>query len=280
MSDFPRTHIEDLSVSRLIMGTNWFLGYSHTSRAKDEFIKERQTRQEIAKVMTAFMAEGVDTLLGARPGAEHLLEAIEDAQQATGRPCTLLGTPGLDISGLPEARDNNARMLDEFAAIGCKVCMPHQAITDRLLDIRRFVIDEMDEICRMIRRRGMIPGLSTHRPETVRVADQTQLDIGTYIQIYNAAGFMMPLEVDWHHRIIQQARHPVLTIKPLAAGRLLPLVGLAFTWSTIRDQDMVAIGCLTAAEAAEVVELSRSLLEKRQSRVELQTTRSKEGLSD
>jgi hypothetical protein len=278
MSDFPRTQIEDLSVSRLIMGTNWFLGYSHTSRAKDELIKERQTRQEIAKVMTAFMAEGVDTLLGARPGAEHLLEAIEDAQQATGRCCTLLGTPGLDISGAPEARDNNARMLDEFAAIGCKVCMPHQASTDRLLDIRRMVIDEMDEICRMIRRRGMIPGLSTHRPETVRVADLTDLDVGTYIQIYNAAGFMMPLEVDWHHRIIQEARRPVLTIKPLAAGRLLPLVGLAFSWSTIRDEDMIAIGCMTADEAKEVVEISLSLLEKRRSRVELQTTRSKEGL--
>jgi hypothetical protein len=278
MSEFPRTQIEDLSVSRMIMGTNWFLGFSHTSKAKDDFIKQRQTRAEIARVVTAFMSEGVDTMLGGRPGAAHLLEAIADAEQATGRECIMIGSPGLDLSETPEAADANARTLDEFAACGVKVCCPHQATTDRLLDIRRMVIHEMDQICEMIRHRGMIPGLSTHRPETVRVADQTDLDVATYIQIYNAAGFMMPLEVDWHHRIIQNAAKPVLTIKPLAAGRLLPLVGLAFSWSTIRDQDMVAIGCLTADEASEVIEISRSLLENRTSRVELQTTRSKQGL--
>ena len=38
---FPRTKIEDLSVSRLIMGTNWWLGYSHTSIAKDREILRR-----------------------------------------------------------------------------------------------------------------------------------------------------------------------------------------------------------------------------------------------
>jgi hypothetical protein len=41
----------------------------------------------------------------------------------------------------------------------------------------------------------------------------------------NAAGFLMQLEVDWIHRIIWNAKHPVMTIKPMAAGRLLPLVG-------------------------------------------------------
>ena len=38
MTKFPRTKIEDLSVPRMVIGTNWFLGFSHTSRAKDELI--------------------------------------------------------------------------------------------------------------------------------------------------------------------------------------------------------------------------------------------------
>ena len=42
MSDeFPRTNIEHLSVSRMLIGTNWFLGWSHTSAAKDRYIHER-----------------------------------------------------------------------------------------------------------------------------------------------------------------------------------------------------------------------------------------------
>jgi hypothetical protein len=137
----------------------------------------------------------------------------------------------------------------------------------------------MDRICAMTRERGMLPGLSTHMPETVPYADESNLDVATYIQIYNAIGFLMQVEVDWVHRIIQRAKHPVLSIKPLAAGRVLPLVGLAFAWSTIRDQDMVSIGCYTPDEAAEVIEISRSLLEKRESRVQLQHTRSKNSLA-
>jgi hypothetical protein len=45
----------------------------------------------------------------------------------------------------------------------------------------------MDHYIELIRKRGMIPGLSTHMPETIPYADESDLDIGTYIQIYNAA---------------------------------------------------------------------------------------------
>jgi len=40
MSDFPRTDVGGLSLSRMIIGTNWFLGWSHCTAAKDTFIKE------------------------------------------------------------------------------------------------------------------------------------------------------------------------------------------------------------------------------------------------
>ena len=48
MTDFPRTQIEDLSVPRMLIGTNWILGYSHTSLAQDEMIKQRMDRKAIA----------------------------------------------------------------------------------------------------------------------------------------------------------------------------------------------------------------------------------------
>jgi len=79
-------------------------------------------------------------------------------------------------------------------------------------------------------------------------------------------------------RIIRNARKPVMTIKPLAAGRLLPVVGLAFVWSTIRDQDMVTVGTTTPEEAREVIELSLDLLNRRIPDYELQRTRSKKSL--
>ena len=106
-------------------------------------------------------------------------------------------------------------------------------------------------------------------------ADETGIDVETYISLYNAMGFLMPLEVDWIARIIHEARKPVMTIKPMAAGQLRPFQGLAFAWSTLRDIDMVTVGTMTPGEAAEVIEISLSLLEKKHPGQALQETRSK-----
>ena len=70
-----------------------------------------------------------------------------------------------------------------------------------------------------------------------------------------------------------------MTIKPLAAGAILPPVGLAFVWNTIRDQDMVTIGTTTPDEAKECIDLSLTLLQRRLPAHELQKTRSKQAVS-
>jgi len=70
-----------------------------------------------------------------------------------------------------------------------------------------------------------------------------------------------------------------MTIKPLAAGKLLPVVGLAFVWSTLRPCDMVTIGTTTPAEASEVIDISLALLAGEVPESELQKTRSKASLT-
>jgi hypothetical protein len=116
-------------------------------------------------------------------------------------------------------------------------------------------------------------------PESVRYADTQGADVETYIQIYNAAGFLMQVEIDWVMRIIQNAQKPVMTIKPLAAGRLMPIVGLAYVWNTIRPIDMVTVGTTTADEARELIDISMDLLSHQSPDYELQTTRSKKSLN-
>ena len=271
---FPRTMVGNVSLSRMIIGVNWFLGFSHTSAAKDKQNKEFMTPQRIADIIEVFLNAGIDTIMGPMqiPG---LRETISEAEQRAGRKCIIITTPAINIGDEPEAFAQAEQTFDKEAALGATICMPHQMSTDRLVDMRERRIKNMDVYCRMIRERGMVPGLSTHMPETIVYADETDLDVETYISIYNAAGFLMHLEVDWVHRIIWNAKHPVMTIKPMAAGRLLPLVGLAFSWSTIRDIDMVTVGTSTPDEARELIEISDSILERRISDVELQATRSK-----
>ena len=276
MSPFPRTDVGGVSLSRLVIGTNWFLGYSHTSKAKDQFIKEYQNRQSIVAVLKVFLDAGIDTIMC--PVSPLMREAVQEAQEVTGRKAILVVTPHFNIVPGGDPDTEPERVFDRCRDFGATFCMPHQCITDSLLDRMSGRIRDLDKYTRMIRDRGMRPGLSTHMPEAVTFADAMEADVDTYIQIYNAAGFLMQVEADWVMRIIRDAKKPVMTIKPLAAGRLLPPVGLAFVWNTIRDQDLVTIGTTTPDEAREVIELSLAFLDRRLPDNELQTTRSKKAL--
>jgi len=276
MNEFPRTIVGGVSVSRLIIGTNWFHGYSHTSKAKDDFIKSYQTVKNMADIITVFMEAGVDTIMG--PSVQATVDAVKIAEDRTGRKCISIITPSFNIKSGGPSELEPERVFDQCKEFGATFCFPHQTVTDALMDLMHREIRDIDKYTKMIRDRGMIPGLSTHMPESVTIADETGIDVESYIQLYNAAGFLMQVEADWVMRVIKEAKKPVMTIKPLAAGRILPPVGLAFVWNTIREQDMVTIGTTSPDEAREVIDLSLDFLNKRLPDNELQKTRSKGSL--
>ena len=276
MDTFPRTLVGGVSLPRLLIGTNWFLGYSHTSQAKSQFIKDYQDAQRIADVIAVFAEADIDAALG--PCSPLLEEGIKRAEQQTGREIIRILTPSFNIlPGGPSEQDPE-RVFDQTKELGATFCLSHQCVTDALVDRMTKEIRHIDRYTQMIRARDMIPGLSTHMPESVIYADRQGADIETYIQIYNAAGFLMQVEVDWIMRTIHKAHKPVMTIKPLAAGKLMPVVGMTYVWNTIRDQDMVAIGCTTPDEAKEIIDLSLDLLNRRVPEQDLQATRSKASL--
>lgn len=275
-NEFPRTFVGGVSLPRLIIGTNWFLGYSHTSLAKDNFIKDFQTRPLIVNVLETFLEYGIDAVMG--PLSPLLEESIAETEQRSGRPIIRIYTPAFELDANAAPEESAEAVFDRCAAYHATFCLPHQMVIDALLDRRAGVIRDLDKYTSMIRARGMIPGLSTHMPESVVYADRQNADVETYVQIYNAAGFLMQVEADWVMRTINEANKPVMTIKPLAAGRLLPVVGLTFVWNTIREQDMVVLGATTSGEARESIELSLDLINGRIPNNELQKTRSKNSL--
>lgn len=278
MSTFPRTEVGGLSLSRMIVGTNWFSGYSHCSPAKDKLIRQVVSGpKEVASILEVFFRAGVNTVMGM--ASEALVEAIRDAEDRTGVGGIIVSTPSLPFTcdtatkGFDLAKV--AAVLDNEVRLGTAVCMPHTSVTDVMVDKCSREIRQMGPVCRMIRERGMVPGLSTHVPETIVYSDESGIDVDTYISIYNSMGFLMHLEVDWVSRIIANAKKPVMTIKPMAAGQIRPFQALNFVWNTLRDCDMVTVGTMTPDEAMELIELSLSILDHRESPLELQETRSK-----
>lgn len=260
---FPRTVVGGLSVSRMIIGTNWMLGWSHQSPAKDELINRLNNREAMADILEVFFRAGVDTIMGPLTQHSRIFDAIKDAEDRTGVKCIKVDTPIINVEDTARGRDESKAIFDQVAATGAEICLPHHSSVEQLLDRSTEKIRRLDEYTAMIRERGMIPGLSAHMPEVVAYSDRENYDVETYIQIYNCMGFLMQLEVEWVAKLINDAKKPVMTIKPMAAGRVTPFVGLTFVWNTIRDQDMVTVGTMTPGEAKEVVELSMAILERR-----------------
>lgn len=275
MSAFPRTTVGGISMPRLICGTNWFLGYSHFSKAKDKTLTEIfDTPSKIADVVEVFLKHGCDAVMG--PLQEFLAQGLREAEQRVGRRIIWVCTPAYAEVGNP---DTWKQSVDKAKAMGATFCFPHESVTRSQFDHETKTLSpRLNAELRYVREAGMIPGLSTHAPEAVICADSSEADVESYTLPYNSIGFLCHVETDWMQKVIHNAHKPVMIIKPLAAGRIMPPTGLNFVWRTIRDRDMVTIGTMSTYEAEEVIELSLACLQQRQANVELQFTRSKRTL--
>lgn len=265
---FPRTEVGGLSLSRLIIGTNWLAGYSHRSSSADNMIKARHsTPDTIVPMLDVFLSHGVDTIMAPFGMTPAIYEAVKIAEDKNGKEMIMVDTPVINVDDNDAARREAEATIKECAKRGAKICLIHHYSAEQLVNKNRRQITRLDDYTKMIRDAGMIPGLSAHMPELVMFSDENGYDVETYIQIYNCMGFLMQVEVEAVAAIIRGAKKPVMTIKPLAAGRTTPFVGLNFSWATIRDCDMVTLGCFNEAEAEEDIEISLAALERRMPKI-------------
>lgn len=261
---FPRTEVDGLSISRMIIGTNWFAGYSHRSDAADSMIKDTHaTPDSMLPILDAFMEHGIDTIMAPFGQLPHIVEAVRLTEKKWGREMIMIDTPVINVDDTDEAREEARATIKASAERGAKICLIHHYSAEQLVNKNKRQIQRLDDYTKMIREEGMIPGLSAHMPELVLYSDENGYDVQTYIQIYNCMGFLMQIEIEAVATIIRSAKKPVLAIKPLAAGRTTPFVGLNFSYATIRDRDAVCIGCLTEKEAREDIEIAFAALERR-----------------
>lgn len=264
MPVMPRTTVGGVSLPRLLIGTNWILGYSHTSAAADGYInKINRNRESIAAIIEAYLQYGVDAIMAPIAGNEVLQEGILLAEERTSHPIIRIDTPILNVDDTPAARKEAEAIIKKSAGMGCTFCFPHHSSAEQLVNKNKQTMDRLPDYLSMIRDNGMIPGLSAHMPELIVYSDQQGYDVETYIQIYNCMGFLMQVEIEYIHKVIWNAKKPVMTIKAMAAGRTSPFVGLSFSFATIRQQDMVTCGAMTPEEALEDCEISLAAIERR-----------------
>ena len=261
---FPRTKVDGVSLPRMLIGTNWLVGYSHTSHAADMDIREtNKNAEDVFPTLKVFTNYGINAILGVTSIDKILVDSIKYFEDKTGIGLIQIDTPWMNMDDTKEARAETEAIIKNSAKSGAKFCFPHHSSVEQLVNKNKRTIDRLPDYLSMIRDHGMIPGLSAHMPELILYSDQNGYDVQTYVQLFNCMGFLMQIEIESIIQITHNAKKPVMTIKPMAAGRVSPYVGLTFNWNVLREQDMITVGVKTHYEAYEDIEISFAAFEKR-----------------
>jgi len=264
----PQVEISGIKVSRLICGTNPFNGYSHFSKARDIFMQRYFTVEKVIEVLEKCQELGITSLIG--PINEKTCQVQEELAKR-GRPpmvwvSTTLGW--LDKELLKKETKIAAEVGNKLHAIHC-------SFVDSHLISSKNEIEDIEDLLKYIRDLGMIPGISTHRPETLTVLANSNYDIEFVILPFNSIGFLSNLEVNWIAKMIREFPKPIIIIKPLAAGRLMPEQGIPFVLENIKPDDPVAIGVMSPEEVEEDVAIFLETLHQQYNKRELLNTPSK-----
>jgi len=268
-NSFPRTTVAGVSLPRMLIGTNWILGWSHRSPSADNMINNRNRNKEaIADIIEVFLGHNIDAVMAPISQNPVVADGAKLAEDRTGKKVILIDTPIINVDDTQDARKEAEAVIRSSCDIGATFCMPHHSSVEQLVNKNKGIIDRLPDYTSMIRDNGLIPGLSAHMPELIVYSDEQGYDVETYIQIYNCLGYMMQVEIEYIHKVIHNAKKPVMTIKSMAAGRVTPFVGITFSYATIRPCDMVTVGCFTAEEAVEDIEIGLAAIERRSPNLE------------
>ena len=249
---------------RMIIGSNWMIGYGHKTASTDTLIRNKFASAEaVADMLNAFLENGVDAVMCPMNGEAPFTQGIYLAMERTGKKLIIVDTPIINVDDTAQARREAEATIKNSKRLGATFCMPHHSSAEQLVNKNKQTMDRLPDYLSMIRDNGMVPGLSAHMPELIVYSDLNEYDVQTYVQIYNCMGFLMQVEIEYIHSVIMNAKKPVMSIKPMAAGRVTPFVGLTFAYATLRDCDMVTVGCFSREEVVEDIEIARAAIEKR-----------------
>lgn len=233
----------NVKVSRLILGSNPFSGFSHQSPETDLAMKRYFTTERIKATLRQAEALGVNTLI-ARTDHHVLRFLLEYWDEG--------GTIQWFAQTCPEVGDHQT-CVSRAVASGAKACHIHGGVMDYLYVQKK--LDEIPVVIQMIRDQGLLAGIAAHNPQVIAWAEE-HLDVDYYL-----CSYYNPIPRDEHpelipgleERYLEDDRRAMTTLiggltrpavhyKVLAAGRNHPADSFKVVAQNLRPADMVCIG--------------------------------------
>lgn len=233
----------NLKVSRMILGSNPFSGFSHQSPEMDLAMKRYFTTERIKQTLRKAESLGINTLL-ARTDHHVMRFLLEYWDEG--------GTLQWFAQTCPEVGSHQA-CVERAVSGGAKACHIHGGVMDYLYAQGK--LEEIPPVIQMIRDHGLLAGIAAHNPQVIEWAEQN-LDVDYYLcSYYNSAHRNTRAEhvsgmAEWFLEedrqimtaLIQRLSRPVVHYKVLAAGRNDPAEAFKVVVGALRPGDMVCIG--------------------------------------
>jgi hypothetical protein len=240
------TTIGDFRVSRLLLGSNPFSGFSHQGIERDEAMVRYYTVARIKE--TLFEAERVGMTAFVARTDFHVIRMLLEYRDEGGKLAWMAQT-------CPEVGPTEV-CVRRAARAGAPACHILGGVMDHLVATGRG--DEVQAAIDLIRSKGMKAGIAGHTTEVFEWAREN-LDVDYYMcchynptprandpeHVHGAPEEYREEDREAMMRVIPTLAKPVIHYKIMAGGRNDPREALAFCGRHMRPQDMVCVGVFT-----------------------------------
>lgn len=237
------SNFNNLKVSKFILGSNPFSGFSHQSIEMDWKMRHYFSSSQIKATLKEAESFGVNTVL-ARTDF-HVMRTLMEYWDEGGALQWFAQT-------CPEVGSHEACIQRAFT-YGAKACHIHGGVMDNLFAQRK--MDEIPPALQSIRDHGMLAGIAAHNWKVIAWAEEN-LDVDYYMACYynpsprdekadHVAGvteYYLEEDRQAMTAVIQKLTRPVIHYKIMAAGRNNPQEAFAFAASNMRPDDAVCVG--------------------------------------
>jgi hypothetical protein len=232
-----------LTVSKFILGSNPFSGFSHQSHEADWAMRHYFTTARIKETLREAEALEVNTFI-ARTDF-HVMRMWMEYQDEGGKLMWFAQT-------CPEVGDH-ATCIERASTYGAKACHLHGGVMDYAF--AQGLLDGVQPALDLIRQKGMLAGIAAHNHRVIEWAEE-HLDLDYYLCCYynptprdthaahdpNLAEQYLEEDRRVMTDLIQGLSKPVVHYKIMAAGRNDPRQAFAFAASKMRQNDAVCVG--------------------------------------
>lgn len=234
-------------VSRFILGSNPFSGFSHQNVDTDQAMRRYFTVAQIKETLRRAEKVGVNALIARAD--HHVLRMLLEYRDEGGKIQWIAQT-------CPELGPTDSSVSRAIAngAIGCHI---HGGVSDNLLAQGRLA--ELQADLDKLRKAGLAAGIAGHNPGVFEFAEK-HLDADYYMccyynptdrskkadHIHGATEKFVEEDRSRMISLIASLSRPVIHYKILAAGRNDPAEAFATAAAAMRDDDAVCVGIYNA----------------------------------